>query len=78
MLQVAGAIVDLIDMLGASVMLLLEDGWDFTAQVSQDHKSYLCYCFLFVGLGGFSGVLNYQALVYYLGWKQLPVLYPTK
>ncbi|KAK3881739.1 hypothetical protein Pcinc_013822 [Petrolisthes cinctipes] len=34
MLQVAGAVVDLIDMLGASVMLLLEDGWDFTAQVT--------------------------------------------
>ncbi|XP_047497581.1 myotubularin-related protein 13-like isoform X3 [Penaeus chinensis] len=34
LLQVAGAIVDLIDLLGASVMLLLEDGWDFTAQVT--------------------------------------------
>lgn len=33
LLQVAGAIVDLIDLLGASVMVLLEDGWDFTAQV---------------------------------------------
>lgn len=33
LLQVAGAVVDLIDLLGASVMVLLEDGWDFTAQV---------------------------------------------
>ncbi|XP_045127189.1 myotubularin-related protein 13-like isoform X10 [Portunus trituberculatus] len=34
LLQVAGAVVDLIDSLGASVMVLLEDGWDFTAQVT--------------------------------------------
>ncbi|XP_069951070.1 myotubularin-related protein 13 isoform X4 [Cherax quadricarinatus] len=34
LLQVSGAIVDLIDLLGASVMVLLEDGWDFTAQVT--------------------------------------------
>uniref|UniRef100_A0A6A7FYR4 Myotubularin-related protein 13-like n=6 Tax=Hirondellea gigas TaxID=1518452 RepID=A0A6A7FYR4_9CRUS len=34
LLQCSGAVVDLTDLLGASVMLLLEDGWDFTAQVS--------------------------------------------
>ena len=34
LLQCSGAIVDLIDLLGASVMVLLEDGWDITAQVS--------------------------------------------
>ncbi|XP_076069162.1 SET domain binding factor isoform X2 [Oratosquilla oratoria] len=33
-LQVAGAIVDLIDLLGASVVVALEEGWDFTAQVT--------------------------------------------
>ena len=33
LLQYSGAIVDLIDVLGASVMILLEEGWDFTAQV---------------------------------------------
>lgn len=33
LLQRSGAVVDLTDLLGASVMLLLEDGWDFTAQV---------------------------------------------
>ena len=32
-MQVAGAAVDLIDVQGSSVMLCLEDGWDFTAQV---------------------------------------------
>ena len=33
LLQWSGAIVDLTDLVGASVMLLLEDGSDFTAQV---------------------------------------------
>lgn len=33
-LQCSGNIVNLMNMLGASVMLVLEDGWDFTSQVS--------------------------------------------
>ena len=32
-LQISGAIVDLIDVQGSSVMVCLEDGWDFTTQV---------------------------------------------
>jgi len=35
-LQIAGAIVDLLDVQGSSVMMCLEDGWDFTAQVIRD------------------------------------------
>ncbi|XP_066963738.1 myotubularin-related protein 13 [Macrobrachium rosenbergii] len=34
LLHLSGAIVDLIDLLDASVMILLEDGWDFTSQVT--------------------------------------------
>lgn len=34
LMQLSGAVVDLLDIQGASVMLRLEDGWDVTAQVS--------------------------------------------
>lgn len=32
-LQIAGATIDLLDVQGSSVMVCLEDGWDFSAQV---------------------------------------------
>ena len=34
LLQIAGAMVDLMDLNGSSVMLCLEDGWDVTAQLT--------------------------------------------
>ncbi|XP_022240508.1 myotubularin-related protein 13-like [Limulus polyphemus] len=33
-LQLSGVVVDLMDVQGSSVMICLEDGWDFTSQVS--------------------------------------------
>jgi hypothetical protein len=33
-MQLAGAVVDLLDVQGSSVMICLEEGWDVTAQVS--------------------------------------------
>lgn len=33
-LQIAGATIDLLDVQGSSVMVCLEDGWDFSAQVT--------------------------------------------
>ena len=41
LLQLAGAIVDLIDLQRSSVLVALEKGWDYTAQVS---ACDLMYC----------------------------------
>lgn len=32
-LQISGAVIDLLDVQGSSVMVCLEDGWDFSTQV---------------------------------------------
>lgn len=39
-LQLSGAVADLIDAQGSSVLVCLEDGWDTTAQVSNSTWNY--------------------------------------
>ena len=41
LLQLAGAIVDLIDLQCSSVLVALENGWDYTAQVSVSTCTYV-------------------------------------
>jgi myotubularin-related protein 5/13 len=37
LLKISGAVVDLLDIQGSSVMICLEDGWDITTQVCAGH-----------------------------------------
>ena len=41
LMQLAGAVADLIDIQGSSVLVCLENGWDTTAQVG--NMSYVMY-----------------------------------
>ena len=38
LMQLAGAVADLIDIQGSSVLVCLENGWDTTAQVGCDYE----------------------------------------
>ncbi|KAA0184554.1 hypothetical protein HAZT_HAZT005829 [Hyalella azteca] len=62
LLQRSGAVVDLTDLLGASVMLLLEDGWDFTAQVSS--LAQICLDPYYRTLEGFRVLVEKEWLAY--------------
>ena len=51
-IQLAGAVTDLMDIQGSSVMLCLEDGWDLTCQVSS--LAQLCLDPYYRTIAGFS------------------------
>ena len=43
LMQLAGAVAYLIDILGSSVLVCLENGWDTTAQVHVANQRYYSY-----------------------------------
>lgn len=53
-LQIAGAVIDLLDVQGSSVMVCLEDGWDFSTQVcllcTMLSNDFICLLCLFVSV----------------------------
>ena len=44
LMQLAGAVADLIDIQGSSVLVCLENGWDTTAQVSYYNTCIVYRC----------------------------------
>ena len=42
LMQLAGAVADLVDIQGSSVLVCLEEGWNATAQVSVRGLVFLC------------------------------------
>merc|ERR1719447_2278532 len=61
-MQIAGAVTDLMDIQGSSVMLCLEDGWDLTCQVSS--LSQLCLDPFYRTIEGFRTLIEKEWVSY--------------
>lgn len=62
LMQIAGAVIDLLDIQGASVMVCLEDGWDITAQVMSIAK--LCLDPYYRTIEGFRVLIEQEWLAH--------------
>ncbi|KAK9497874.1 hypothetical protein O3M35_003784 [Rhynocoris fuscipes] len=61
-LQLSGAVIDLLDVQGSSVMLCLEDGWDITCQISS--LAQLCLDPYYRTIVGFRVLIEKEWLAY--------------
>ena len=76
-MQVAGAVTDLMDIQGSSVLLCLEDGWDLTCQVAS--LAQLCLDPFYRTIEGFRTLVEKEwVLAGHRYWHQIFFVQPIK
>ena len=69
-MQVAGAVTDLMDIQGSSVLLCLEEGWDLTCQVAS--LAQLCLDPFYRTIEGFRTLVEKEwVLAGHRYWRQI-------